>query len=283
MRRTLAVLATLAVALVASGGPAEAGASSTGVSQATGYYLALGDSLAAGYQPGVGDDRTGGYVGHVETAITATSPKTRLVNLSCSGETSDSLVDGGTHCAYAAGSQLAAALDFLHAHGQMTRQITLDIGANDVQRCVSATLSIDLACIRAGLTALGTNLPHTLAALSAAAPNAQILVLNYYNPDLAAYLTGPSGQQLAALSTVLQSQLNGVIAAAAAADGATLVDIAGAFHSTDTTPVTVPGLGTVPTNVATICALTWMCTLNNIHANDAGYAVMGAAVAARLG
>lgn len=282
MRRTFAVLAATAVVFVAGSAPAVAGASSSGVRQATGYYLALGDSLAAGYQPGVGDDKTGGYVGHVETAITATSPKTRLVNLSCSGETSESLVEGGTHCTYDAGSQLGAALAFLHAHGQMTRQITIDIGANDVQRCVSAQLDIDLACIQAGLAAVATYLPQTLAALSAAAPNAQILVLNYYNPDLAAWLTGPAGQALAALSTVLQGQLNGVIAQAANGDGATLVDIAAAFHSTDTTLVTVPGLGTVPTNVATICALTWMCTLSNIHANDAGYAVMGATTAARL-
>jgi len=284
MRRALAVITAFAagsVSLLIGSAPAVADASPTGVRQATGYYLALGDSLAAGFQPGLGDDKTGGYVGHVETAITQTSPKTTLVNLSCSGETSDTLVDGGTHCTYAAGSQLAAALAFLHAHGQMTRQITIDIGANDVQRCVRQG-AIDLPCVQAGLAAVATDLPTTLAALSAAAPNAQILVLNYYNPFLAAFLTGPSGQALAALSSILQAQLNGIIANAAAEDGATLVDIATAFHSTDTTPVTVPGLGTIPTNVATICALTWMCTLQNIHANDAGYAVMGATTAARL-
>jgi lysophospholipase L1-like esterase len=281
VRRTFSILAATAVLVAAGSAPAVAGASDTGVRHATGYYLALGDSLAAGFQPGAGDDKTGGYVGHVEEAITTTSPKTRLVNLSCSGETAESLVDGGTHCTYDAGSQLAAALAFLHAHGQMTRQITLDIGANDVQRCVSGG-TIDLACIQAGLTSVATHLPQILTALSHAAPNAQVLVLNYYNPFLAAWLTGPAGRQLAQASTTLQAVLNGVIAQATAADGATLVDIAGAFHSTDTTPVTVPGLGSVPTNVATICALTWMCTLSNIHANDAGYAVMGAATAARL-
>jgi hypothetical protein len=45
----------------------------------------------------------------------------------------------------------------------------------------------------------------------------------------------------------------------------------------------VPALGgPVPTNVATICAWTWMCQLGDIHANDTGYAVMAGAVAARL-
>ena len=245
MRRTFAVLSAVAVVLVAGSAPAVAGASATGVRQATGYYLALGDSLAAGYQPGTGDDKTGGYVGHVETAITTTSRKTTLVNLACSGETSDSLVNGGTHCSYDAGSQLAAALAFLHAHGQMTRQITIDIGANDVQRCVSG-VSVDSACIAAGMAAVATYLPQTLAALSKAAPNAQILVLNYYNPFLAAWLTGDAGKTLAAQSTVLQGLLNGIIAQAAAGDGATLVDIAAAFHSTDSTLVTVPGLGPSP-------------------------------------
>jgi lysophospholipase L1-like esterase len=33
----------------------------------------------------------------------------------------------------------------------------------------------------------------------------------------------------------------------------------------------------VPLNVATICALTFMCTLNNIHPNVQGYAVIARA------
>ena len=65
--------------------------------------------------------------------------------------------------------------------------------------------------------------------------------------------------------------------------GAQVADVATAFRSTDTTPVTVPALGgSVPTNVATICAWTWMCQLGDIHANDTGYAVMSGVVAARL-
>ena len=45
----------------------------------------------------------------------------------------------------------------------------------------------------------------------------------------------------------------------------------------------MPGLGTVPTNVAVICANTWMCSRFDIHANDAGYALIGHTVVARLG
>src|ERR687890_545418 len=66
-----------------------------GSSRATGWYVALGDSLAAGYQPGAGDDKDGGYVGLVLDAKQDTSPKTKLLNLACSGETSTTLVNGG--------------------------------------------------------------------------------------------------------------------------------------------------------------------------------------------
>jgi hypothetical protein len=46
--------------------------------------------------------------------------------------------------------------------------------------------------------------------------------------------------------------------------------------------VNVPALGgPVPTNVDRICGWTWRCRLGDIHANDAGYAVMTGAVVAR--
>jgi hypothetical protein len=52
-----------------------------------------------------------------------------------------------------------------------------------------------------------------------------------------------------------------------------------AFGTTDfTDQVTLPGLGTLPRNVATICQLTWECVPPpqgpNEHANAAGYHVI---------
>jgi hypothetical protein len=38
----------------------------------------------------------------------------------------------------------------------------------------------------------------------------------------------------------------------------------------------------VPKNVAYICTYTWMRAMNDIHANDAGYALIGRTVVARL-
>jgi lysophospholipase L1-like esterase len=287
-RRWTVVIAVLALAgLVAPGATAATRTAppptAAAGSHATGWYLAMGDSLAAGYQPGQGDDKAGGYVGGVLDAVRTATPKTKLVNVACSGETVVTMVSGG-RCAYEEGTQLAQAVEFLHAHSRTTRLVTIDIGANDVQRCVSRNpLGIDLACVQAGLADVQRLLPQVLGQLHAAAPDARIVVANYYNPFLAAYLTGAAGQALAQQSVALQAALNGILAASAATVGAEVADGSTAFRSTVTAPVNVPALGgAVPTNVATICAWTWMCQLGDIHANDTGYAVMAGAVVARL-
>jgi lysophospholipase L1-like esterase len=275
--------AVVAAGAIALGSPTTgwAAPSPEGSANAMGYYLALGDSLAAGYQPVRGVDFTGGYTDDVLAGIQATDPKTQLVNLACPGERSTTMVLGGV-CAYDEGSQLDQALEFLHAHGRYTRVITVQIGANDVQRCVDrATLVIDLVCIQAGMADVATYLPMILGKLRAEAPDAQVIVLNYYNPFLAAWLTGNTA--LAQQSAQLQATLNAIIGQAAAASGATLADVATAFHSTDTAPYPLPPpVGVVPTNVAFICIYTWMCERNDIHANDAGYTLIGQTVVARL-
>jgi lysophospholipase L1-like esterase len=275
--------AVVAAGAIALGSPTTgwAAPSPEGSANAMGYYLALGDSLAAGYQPVRGVDFTGGYTDDVLAGIQATDPKTQLVNLACPGERSTTMVLGGV-CAYDEGSQLDQALEFLHAHGRYTRVITVQIGANDVQRCVDrATLVIDLVCIQAGMADVATYLPMILGKLRAEAPDAQVIVLNYYNPFLAAWLTGNTA--LAQQSAQLQATLNAIIGQAAAASGATLADVAKAFHSTDTAPYPLPPpVGVVPTNVAFICIYTWMCERNDIHANDAGYTLIGQTVVARL-
>jgi len=125
-----------------------------------------------------------------------------------------------------------------------------------------------------------TYLPMILDKLLAEAPDAQVIVLNYYNPFLAAYRAGKV--ELVEQSTLLQRTLNAIIAREATDAGAVIADVAEAFHSIDTTPYALPPFGLVPTNVAYICIYTWMCARSDIHANDAGYALIGATVVARL-
>ena len=236
-----------------------------------GWYLALGDSLAAGLQPTTGDQPTRGYAGPVLAGLRQAEPGTALTNLGCSGETTGSMLRGGL-CRYAEGSQLAAATVFLKANAGRVRLVTLDIGANNVLRC--ATPAVDQACATSESAAVAADLAAILGPLRAAAPETPIVVLTYYNPLLAAYRQGASGQQLAAQSQPLLAALNRSIGAAAAAVQATVADVAGAFATTDTKG------SPVPTNVARICEWTWMCSRGDIHANDAGYAAMAEAVLA---
>lgn len=282
MKRTLlALLACLGLVV----GTAASGSAATGHSvsdRAGAYYLALGDSLAAGYQPGVGDDKTGGYVGGVLTALRSQEPGARQINLACSGETTGTMTAGGI-CTYAAGSQLAQALQFLRAHHGNTALVTIDLGANDVDGCVSGG-TIDTVCVQGGLASVATNLPVILKQLrGAAGPSVRIIVLNYYDPFLAAALTGPAGVATAQESLALSDILNTSIGASARSVGAKVANIAAAFSSHSTAPTTLAGVPvSVPLNVAAICRRTWMCSLGNIHANDSGYALMAQAVVRTL-
>ncbi|MEP6631651.1 MAG: SGNH/GDSL hydrolase family protein [Lapillicoccus sp.] len=244
---------------------------STASAPADGWYLALGDSLAAGRQPTTGDQPTRGYAGPVLAGLQQNRPGTALKNLGCSGETTGSMLRGGL-CRYPEGNQVAAATAFLTANPGRVPFVTLDIGANNVLRC--ATPAIDQACATSSTTAAANDLATILSRLRAAAPQATIVVLTYYNPLLAAYRQSPAGQQLAAQSQPLLADLNRAVAAAGTAVGAKVADVAGAFATTTTTG------SPEPTNVARICAWTWMCTRNDIHANDDGYAAMARAVLA---
>ncbi len=238
---------------------------------ATSWYLALGDSIAAGYQPGLGDDPSGGYAGRVLTALNSPSGKTQLRNLGCGRETSTTFVQGG-QCAYEQGSQLAQAVVFLRSHSTTTRLVTLTVGGQDVIPCLSA--ADPQGCVSTQLTTLATNLGRALSQLHAAAPTARIVVTNYYDPYLAAWFTSPD---LASLSLNLLSALNSSIGAVTTASGDDIADVASAFQTNNATLV-----NGIPLNVLTVCQLTWMCSQNDDHPNDAGYTVIASAVRAKL-
>jgi lysophospholipase L1-like esterase len=223
------------------------------------YYVALGDSLAQGVQP-------------------ATAPLPPGVALGQSIET-----DAG----YA---------DDLYAHYQrqfggaltLVKLITIDIGANDVDGCATAT-TINQTCVTAGLASVGHNLPLILGALrDAAGRRAVIAGMNLYDPFLADYLTGAAGQTLATASVSLDESLNQLIDGGYQAFGVRTADVQDAFSTTDFTDTApLPGVGTVPLNVARICGWTWMCAPapvgQNIHANATGYQRIAAAFEQAIG
>lgn len=270
-RRNAMVTAAAMLALVLAG-PAQSATSAPlppPTPDTGGWYLQLGDSLAAGYQPGTGDDPTGGYADNVLAAINRRAPGTTLVNLACSGETTTTMTDGGK-CPYELVDQLDQALAFLREHAGKTRAITLSLGANDVlPRLRGGCTEVD--CL--GIDLVQENLTEILGELRQAAPRVKIVVLNNYNPILALWHTSPEGTALALASIPLQAALNEAIGAAASTVGARVADISTRFHSQ---------ARNVSSSARYICAWTWMCSMNDIHANTTGYDVMGGVVAATL-
>src|SRR5436305_3658196 len=199
LRRLACVLAVVTTAVGILGTPASAAAPAP-------QYLALGDSLAFGYQPTRVFDQ--GYVNQLYTTLRAKDPRLALTNLGCPGETTGTLRLGGV-CRYPGGlSQLDAAVAFLRAHRHSVKLVTIDIGGNDVDRCVTAT-AIDQTCFRQGLWTIAVNLFRTVYRLREAAPGVTIVGMTYYDTALAAWLTGPAGQAVARASVPLAHQLTG--------------------------------------------------------------------------
>ena len=158
--------------------------------------------------PSGGVSTNQGYADDLYAVFRRYVPRLGLAKLGCSGETTATMIEGGV-CSYAEGSQLAAALSFLQAH--KVSFVTLDIGANDVDHCISLT-GIHTACFANGLEGIEANLPQILAALrDAAGPDTLIVAMNYYDPFLAAWKLGPSGQALAYASLQATTLFNGIL------------------------------------------------------------------------
>jgi lysophospholipase L1-like esterase len=252
------------------------------------YYLALGDSLARGAQPNASGTTLPTSQGYANDLFATEKKKVKglkLEQLGCLGETTTTMTNGGI-CHYAAGNQLAQAISFIHKH--KISLVTLDIGANDIDNCV-VNGSIDLVCVSNGVATIQMNVPKIVQALrSAAGSKVKIVGMTYYDPFLAEFLTGPAGQGVAAASVTLAQQVNGDLTNDYTAGKFKVADVATAFgtYIPFSTMSTLPGHGTVPTAVADICTLTWMCAAPpqgpNIHANVAGYKLIAKTMAALL-
>jgi lysophospholipase L1-like esterase len=252
------------------------------------YYLALGDSLSRGVQPnaiGASVPTAQGYPDLVYATLRASHPGLRLIRLGCPGETTQTMMHGGT-CHYPAGSQLAATTAFLRAHRGHVFLVTIDIGANDLEDCGSQLSLTQLASCIGQLPKATANVAAILASLRAAAgPGVRIIGMNYYLPALAEWRNGALGRTTAQLSEKFAVAYDNLLKDAYGQAGITVADVFGAFETANFgDPVTVPGVGPVPRNVARICQWTWECAAPprgpNQHANAAGYRVMANAILA---
>jgi lysophospholipase L1-like esterase len=244
------------------------------------YQLSLGDSLAAGTGAST---PANDYVNLVAAHEQASMVGLQIENLSCGGATTTTMLNGGGACTYTSGTQLGDAEAFLQAHPGQVRYITIDIGANDVDNCLTGG-SISVTCIETGLATISSNLPQIVSGLETAAAGVPIFGMDYYDPFLQQWVTGPSGQTLARESAVLSSILNGDITRIYGSLGAKPVDVQGPFAVQDFVMTGAFQGTTVPENVSRTCAWTHMCDpavgggfVMNIHANDIGHAKLATA------
>jgi lysophospholipase L1-like esterase len=285
MYRVLPALALAAGLAVAVGCSAAPGSPYPRHRPPVSYYLSLGDSLAQGVQPdpaGTSVETRRGYADQLSAALRAGHPGLRLVKLGCPGETTVTMINGGV-CSYPGGSQLAAAATFLRAHRARVSLVTIDIGANDADGCITRpTLTNFASCLTKSVPQVTSNLTKILTRLRQADPHGRIIAMNYYLPALAQWRNGLAGRAIARLSALAIAGYNVVLLHVYKAFGVRVADVAGAFHTSDfSQQVTVPGLGRLPRNVAAICQWTWECVAPprgpNVHANQAGYQVIARA------
>jgi lysophospholipase L1-like esterase len=246
------------------------------------YYLSLGDSLAQGVQPnasGASVETQRGYADQLSAALRRSHPGLRLIKLGCPGETTVTMMNGGI-CRYPGGSQLADAARFLRAHRARVSLVTIDIGANDADGCVTRLSFANFAsCLTKSVPQVTTNLTKILTKLRQADPKGRIIAMSYYLPALAQWRDGFVGQAVARVSELTIAGYNILLNRVYQAHGVRVADVFGAFHTSDFgQQVTVPGFGRLPRNVAAICQWTWECATPprgpNVHANPVGYQVI---------
>jgi lysophospholipase L1-like esterase len=175
----------------------------------------------------------------------------------------------GGGCTYSgATSQLAAAESFLATHAGQVAFITIDIGANDITSCFSAS-GVNQACAQTASDGVVANLTTILNRLRAAGGAVPIFGMTYYDPFLAYWVGGNQNAAIQSEQVAVagNARMTGVYQAA----GAQVADVQTTFDTTNFAMTGSYNGTTVPQNVANICAWTLMCALTNIHANATGY------------
>ncbi len=294
-------IALIAAALMVSGCDAVNELANEGGDN-TYYYVSLGTSLSVGVQPngsGLPVPTDDGYADQLFDSIrpafnTAETQvrELKLIRLGCPGETLDDFVNGGS-CVYLAGSQLAAAVDFLTDNAGKVHLVTIDIGGNDFRNGYGDCLdTVDpIGCADTLSVQIAADLTPVLAALRAAAgPGTTIIGMNYYNPYLSSWLEPDPGMALAAQSMEAVANVTGYLDTTYDAAGIPLADVAFAFQSNDETLVSSPlpppyDQGMLPLNVVNICLFTYQCDTDtgpDIHANTAGYSLIAETIKALI-
>ena len=238
------------------------------------FYLSLGDSMGFGlqfdrlfamldagtYTP---DAFNTGYTDVFAARMQRHRPDQQTVNMSCPGESTDTMINGGCfftlpepegagltlHTSYS-GSQLDAAVSFLRSHRHRVGPVTVSIGGIDAADVIAETCNFDTACIsRSGLRdSLGRGLDRILGAIHNAAPDTEIILVVFYNPFS---ISNPGTDGLWRHNYASPER------DAARRNGARVADASEIV------------------NGARVCQLTFLCASGDSHPNDAGYRRIG--------
>jgi lysophospholipase L1-like esterase len=235
------------------------------------YYLALGDSMAYGFQP---TKRPGarasvfktGYVDVFAARLRRVSPKIRVVNYGCPGESTVTFTRGGCvgfHDGFKLhdpfrGAQLEAAESFLRAHQGQVSPVTLTLWGGDL-----VPLSAKGKRAHGAIAAFASRFDAMLRKLRAAAPTAEIIVSGAWNPE---------ADRLQQAEPLYRS----ADAAIARAAARSRVRVANMF-------VALNGPGSFENRQARLCSLTYFCSKGDPHPTDAGYRAMADAFTAASG
>lgn len=306
-RRVAPLVLALCVGLALS-------ASAEGAAKDGPYYLSLGDSLSVGIQPGPASDpgheaavaeTDQGYSDQLHAMAKRRYRGLQLVKAGCSGATTENFLHGGINVTgagtctppqplYASSStrtsQMAYARRFLRRHRGQVAFVTISIGNNDLDACLTGG-QLDLGCVEQGTREIERDLATIGRKLRAAAgPDVPIVGTTFYDPFLGMYVSGgPSGPSIAQASQALARSINTkTVIPTWRANGIEVARIDRAFgtYTPFARTTTTAGLGVLPVAVANVCAYTWFCAPPpigpNIHANETGYGVMAEALWAAL-
>ena len=234
------------------------------------FYLSVGDSMGFGlqfdrlfrmlddgtYTPDAFDT---GYTDVLATRMRRLRPDQQVVNMSCPGESTDTMINGGCfftspapegpgltlHTSYA-GPQLEAAVSFLRSHRHRVSPVTVSIGGIDAGDIIADRCNFDAACVqRSGLRQiLGRGLDRILGALHAAAPDTEIILVAFHNPFS---ISNPGTDEL------WQRYYTTVEKEGGRRNGASVADVSEIIRG------------------SRVCRLTFLCTSGDTHPTDAGY------------
>ncbi len=287
--RGVALVAAAAAMLAGAGGLAGVNAAGA-AAPTTGFYLDIGASVSVGIQPTAhhpsGYRTRHGFANDLVTYEASHGVPLTLTQLGCPGESVATMVNGKDGCYHAGDSQLADAITFLNAHQGQTGLVTIDLGFNSVVPCLR-TAVVDPTCVQQSITQMAPQLTSILTVLKAAAgPNVTFVGISFADPYLAQGANGASGRVHAHASLQAISELDQALATIYQSQGMAMANVARAFHLHQTSSTTDSSGARVPTNVATVCRLTWMCAAApygpNIHPNAAGYEAIADAIIAVL-